>query len=81
LGVFPAHLNLHVEELMKTLFTNTEIEGNLRWDVDEGGGESGVWFNTEEGNCQGMLGYALKVSNNHSRVQTINWAKFPVSLL
>ena len=39
LGVFPAHLNLHVEELMKTLFTNTEIEGNLRWDGDEGGGE------------------------------------------
>ena len=81
LGVFPAHLNLHVEEMMKTLFTNTEIEGNLRWDVDVGYNESGDWFNEGEGNCKGMLGYALKVSNNHSRVQTINWAKFPVSLL
>lgn len=90
LGIFPSRLTdtavstTGVEE-KKTLFTNAEHDGSLRWDHVDFALEPWLYRiksgDAETSETTGLLSYALKVSAKQEPRQAINWNTFPILLI
>ena len=84
LGIFPARLIESDIVENKTLFTNAEIDGSMRWNHIDFSLQPWL-FEIEKRssvpNTAGLVVYALKVSAKQRPPQAINWNTFPTSLI
>jgi len=84
LGIFPSRFDSQIEK-EKTLFTNAEHDGSLRWDHVDFALEPWLYRiksgDAETSETTGLVSYALKVSAKQEPRQAINWNKFPILLI